>query len=132
MTLKELSQLYWLNREVERDMERLDRLRAEAYSIGAAPMDAMPHDSEPSRVTEVRALTVAALEEMVTEKLVRIQEERRRLMEYINGIEDSLTREIYTLRFVDGLSWQQVAASVGGNTADSVKKTCYRYMRKHK
>ena len=29
MTVKELSQLYWLNREIEQDQERLDELDAE-------------------------------------------------------------------------------------------------------
>ena len=32
MTLKELSQLYYLNREIERDQERLEKLRASAGS----------------------------------------------------------------------------------------------------
>ena len=35
MTLKELSQLYYLNREIEMDKERLEALRARASAPGS-------------------------------------------------------------------------------------------------
>ena len=49
--------------------------------------------------------------------------------EYINTIDDSLTRQILSLRYVNGLTWEQVAASIGGgNTADSVRKVAERFL----
>jgi len=42
------------------------------------------------------------------------------LERYIAGIDDSLIQQIFTLRFINRLSWQQVANRIGGgNTADS-------------
>lgn len=132
MTLKELSQLYWLNREIEIDYERLERLRASAYSPGAAKLDAMPHGSEVGRTTESKAVAIARIEQIITDKLARIDVERLRLEEYINTIDDSLTRELFHLRFVDGLSWEDTARTIGGgNTVEGIKKRVYRYMRKH-
>lgn len=52
------------------------------------------------------------------------------LERYISEISDSLMRQIFTYRFVNGLSWDQVAAKIGGNTGGSVKKMCYRYLKK--
>ena len=43
MTIKELSQLYHLNREIEMDKRRLDELELLASSPKAQNLDGMPH-----------------------------------------------------------------------------------------
>ena len=51
--------------------------------------------------------------------------------EFIASIEDSRVRRIINLRFVEGLSWNQVADKIGGgNTDDSVRKVYERFMKK--
>ena len=51
--------------------------------------------------------------------------------EYIETIDDSLLRQIITLRHVNGLTWDQVAASIGGgNTADSVRMIHDRFLKR--
>lgn len=51
--------------------------------------------------------------------------------EYINGIEDSRMRRIVRYRFLDGLSWNEVAARLGGNnTEGSVKMAFGRFFEK--
>ena len=42
MTIKELSQLYWLNREIEEDKRRLDELEAMTTSPKSPKYDGMP------------------------------------------------------------------------------------------
>ena len=54
-----------------------------------------------------------------------------RLNDYISKCDDSLTRQILTYRFVNGLPWTQVAASIGGTSEYAVKKTAYRYIKDH-
>lgn len=59
--------------------------------------------------------------------------ERGRLERYIADIPDSLTRQIFTLRFINGLTWYQVAMHIGGgNTEDSVRMACNRYLAAEK
>ena len=61
------------------------------------------------------------------EELIDLVEET---YEYIDNIDDSLIRQIITLRYINGLEWKQVAASIGGNnTADSVRKIAERYLK---
>lgn len=130
MTLKELSQLYYLNREIKRDRERLAELRAGLVAIGAEDYDGMPKNPSPMSSLDERIAEVVDLEAIIQAKLTQCIYERNRLERYIAGIADSLTRQIFTLRFVEGLSWVQVAHSVGGgNTEGSVKMICYRYLR---
>lgn len=51
--------------------------------------------------------------------------------EYINGIEDSQMRRIVRYRFLDGLSWNEVAGRLGGNnTEGSVKMAFGRFFEK--
>ncbi len=132
MTLHELSQLYWLNREIETERERLRRLEGQAYAAGAASADSMPRAPGVSRKTERYAVAIASIRQAIEANLIRCQEERAKLEAYISGIDDSLTREIYRLRFVEGQSWAEVAAHVGGgNTVEGIRKRVYRYLREH-
>lgn len=51
--------------------------------------------------------------------------------QFITSIKDSRMRRIITLRFLENLSWQQVADRIGGgNTEDSVRMAFNRFMKK--
>ena len=129
MTKKELSQLYWLRREIEEDRRRLDELEAIAASPASPRYDGMPHAPGTGDGMARMAAEIAELKALIAAKQQQCIHERNRLERYISGISDSLTRQIFTLRFVKGLSWWQVAARVGGNTADSVRKAVDRYLQ---
>lgn len=107
MTINELKQANDLKRErrgILRRMERYERLGK------------MPETEELKKKSE--------------ELLVKAMEEELRIMEFIEGIEDSLTRQVFSYRFLDGYGWPGVAARVGGgNTSDSVRKIVERYIR---
>lgn len=50
---------------------------------------------------------------------------------YINGIEDSHTRRIVSMRYIDGMTWRQIAINIGGgNTEDAVRKTVDRFLER--
>lgn len=129
MTLKELSQLYYLNREIEMDKRRLIELEARALP-GAQVLTGMPHGSGVSDIVGTCAAEIADLRGIIEAKHQQCLYERSRLERYISSIDDSLLRQIFTYRFVNGLPWEQVAACVGGgNTAGSVRMACYRYLK---
>lgn len=131
MTIGELSQLYCLSKEVEEDCERLRALRAKASSPTGANLSGMPGNRVYENRLERYVGEIVDLENEIILKIARCFKERQKLERYIASIPDSLTRRIFTYRFVHGLSWRQVAFHVGGgNTEDSVKKTAYRYIRK--
>lgn len=131
MTLKELSQLYHLTREIEMDRRRLEELEAKAEP-GAQRLTGMPHSPSPSNKLEDCAIEIAALRGIIQAKLQQCVHERIRLECYISGIEDSLIRQILTYRFIDGLPWAQVAANIGtGYTAASVRQIARRFIRKN-
>ena len=129
MTLKELSQLYYLNREIERDQERLEKLRASASAPGAPNYDGMPKSPSFENRLERYIAEIVDLEAIIRAKITQCLHERARLERYIVEIPDSLTRQIFQLRFINGLTWVQIAFSVGGgNTEEGVRKRVYRYL----
>ena len=129
MTLKELSQLYYLNREIERDQERLEKLRASASAPGAPNYDGMPKSPSFENRLERYIAEIVDLEAIIQAKITQCLHERARLERYIAEIPDSLTRQIFQLRFINGLTWVQIAFSVGsGNTEEGVRKRVYRYL----
>lgn len=130
MTVKELSQLYWLNREIEMDQKRLEELEYQAIpgSPIISDMPPGPHSNE-SKVEKLAA-EIVDLKAIIAAKQIQCIHERQRLERYISEIPDSLTRSIFELRFANGLPWSQVAACLGGgNTTEGVKKRCYRYLK---
>ena len=87
-----------------------------------------PFLSHPMQVTGVQA-TEDNQKTLVTVR--KLEMKKREIENFIDNIEDSLTRRIFRLRFIEGFNWVKVAREVGGgNTADGVKKACYRYMAK--
>ena len=160
MTVKELSKLYWLNREVEmnqkqladleaqleRDTMELKDLRRNMDGLASPNLDGLPHGSDVHSPVENTVEHIMKLEAALSKKhdaLVNLTArisarqtliilERDRLEQYIGTVDDSHLRQIFTLRFVNGLPWEQVAASIGaGYLPETVRKACYRYIRKH-
>ena len=57
--------------------------------------------------------------------------EYKKLILYILNIKDSMIRQIMFLRFIQGHTWVQVAAEIGGgNSPDSIRMMVKRYLAK--
>ena len=112
MHRKELSQLYYLNREIEEQQRRLQELEALATSctiwITGMPKNKGITDKLADYVAEI-----ADLRSLIDLNIKKCFFELNRLNRYINGIEDSQMRLILSLRYINGLSWQQIAFSIG-------------------
>ena len=103
MTIKELSQLYWLNREIEEDKRRLDELESMTTSPKSPKYDGMPHAPGYSDTLARCVAEIVDLKAIIAAKQIQCIHERTRLERYISGIPDSLTRQIFALRFIKGL-----------------------------
>lgn len=129
MTKKELSQLYRLNREIEKDKRLLETLEAAATST-TPRLTGLPHAPGKADKTALAA-EIADLRAIIDAKVQLTIVEYNRIHRYAAAIEDSLTRQIVILRHVNGLTWKQVAAHIGGsNTEASVKMAYHRHFTK--
>jgi len=130
MTLKELSQVYYLNLEIKRSEEELEKFRSKAERITSSAMGLPFSRCEQSRL-ERNVIEMADLQNEIDVYMKKLKAEEKRIKDYINNIEDSRLRLIFKHRFLDCMSWNKVADSLGGNnTKDYVKKSSYRYIKK--
>lgn len=127
-TKKELSNLFFLNLEIEKEKQRLSELEAAATDT-SAKISGLPHVSGLSDKTAIAA-EIADTRSIIDAKIKASVVEYNRLIRYISSIDDSLIREIMRLRHVDGKSWAAVALQIGGgNTADGVRKLHDRFLK---
>ena len=61
---------------------------------------------------------IADIEVIIRGKLAEIQLQRKKIIEYINSIDDSLIRQIIFYRHILCMTWGQVAARIGGNNTE--------------
>ncbi|SCZ80440.1 hypothetical protein [Acidaminobacter hydrogenoformans] len=130
MTKKELSQLYYLNREIEEIQRRIAELEALATGctvrITGLPKAQGLNDKIAEYVAEI-----ADLKCLLDLDLKKCFFELNRLNRYINSIDDSQMRMILSLRYINGLPWEQVAASISYSlSGESVRKAHDRFLCK--
>ncbi len=119
MTREKLRQLYYLNREIINDTEELVELKIKARK------------SRKAEVNAEKEKLVAEFEARLVEKVRKCKSLRKEINEFIDGIEDSLLRQIFYYRYEKCMSWRKVAFMVGGsNTEDGVRMLTYRYLKK--
>lgn len=131
MTKKELSQLYYLKKEIKEQQKRLEELETLATSC-TAKITGMPHGTGINDKIGKYAAQIADLKTLLNKNIEKCFDELNKINEFINSINDSLIRQIITYRFIYGFSWNKVAHTIGGgNNAECLRKKMYRYLKYH-
>lgn len=103
----ELKQYFYLDREIKRD----------SLKLAAMDKNSKGYD-ELYEITENNKLRCLAL-------LIKTEK-------FIYSIDDSLTRQIFELRYIKGLTWSQTAQQMGGYAkADCLRMIHDRYLKNH-
>lgn len=132
MTRKELSQIYFLTRELEMWQDRLKDVQAgslvKATRITGMPM-AAGHNSD---VLFERVSKEVEIKERIKAFTEELEERKERIERYIQTLDDSLLRMIIEYRCCQLMSWEEVSAKIGGGTTpESCRKIFSRkYPRK--
>ncbi|SCJ58405.1 hypothetical protein [Neobittarella massiliensis] len=128
MTARELAHLGHLQREIELDRRRLRELEAAATDTSSR-VTGLPWLGGVSDKTALAA-AIADCKDAIERKTLRSLQQYQQVSDFIAGVDDSLLRQILSLRCLDHLTWRQVAAKVGyGNTEDSVKQAFHRFLK---
>lgn len=127
MTKKELSQIYYLNREIEMWQIELESLR----DISSVKLNGMPKGTDITDATGEKAIRAAQISNIIEGKLKELQIKRKEIYEFITELDDPLMRQIVMYRCLSLCTWEEVAIYVGGrNTAESVRKMFDRFFLK--
>lgn len=112
MTKKELSQLYYLKKEIKEQQRRLSELETLATNC-TSKITGLPNGQGVSDKIGSYATEIADLKALMDLNLKKCFYELNRLDRFIQSVEDSEMRIILTLRYSQGLSWQQIAQNMG-------------------
>lgn len=133
MTVKELSRVFELEREMRIYDQRIDELRAQRTATQAPAFDTEPGggrgDPSHSKIEELTA-EIIDLEKLMRLHRKQILVELQRLERYIYSVDDLAVRRIMQLRFAELKNWNDVASEMN-YTVEAVKKRLYRYLKKH-
>lgn len=130
VTKEELSQIYYLNKELRMWQKELESLECQSLLRGQQ-LTGMPFVTGTSDKTGDIAATIADIKSIIIGKQKEIQIQKKKIMTYIEQIEDSYMRQIIYYRCVSCMRWQEVAMEIGGNnTEESVKQAFHRFFKK--
>lgn len=130
MTISELNQLYNLTKLIERDENEIqmieDRLGVKSPSLTGMPHAPGAHDKLGEGIPEL-----VDRKNELEERKRKYTEVRNKLRSYIETVPDLHVRLIMQLRFLDMMSWNEVANFAGGkHSEDSVRMMVIRYLEK--
>ncbi len=129
MTKKELSQLYYLKKEIKEQQKRLSELEALATSC-TAKITGLPNGNGISDKIANYATEIADLKSLLDLNLKKCFYELNRLNRFICSIDDTFIRQIMVYRFEHHMSWRKIARMLGGNNKpESIRKRLYRYLK---
>ena len=132
MTLERLNRHARLRRELGKS-EELKASLTEAADLKTQVLTAMPHApgyTDKLGIVIPKVLDELPLLETQIENLRHeIAQNESEIIRFIDTLPDIQTRTVFRLRFLEGFTWTWIAFCLGGgNTANSVKKRCYRYL----
>ncbi len=131
MSVRDLKNLYYLKKEIEHQQRRIMELEAAATNC-SAKITGLPSGKVISDKIGQYAAQIADLKALIDLNLKKCFYELNRLNRYIGSVDDPLIRQIVMYRFENHMSWRQIARTMGGNnSAESLRKQLYRYLRKN-
>ena len=128
MTKKELSQLYWLNREIDEEKHKLEELTAASEGCTQS-ITGLPHVGSVGDKIGDLAILIAEQRDLIDLKVRQSVIEYNRLNRYIASVQDSEMRQILSLYYVNGMSWRQIAAHFGYQDESVPRKRHNRFLK---
>lgn len=135
MDRRKLSQLRYLKNEIKLLQDQTNRIETHTtvdsvkgsqqefpyieYPIKIEGVDIQEYDKKLRRLQRRKSRQIEELTDLVEE-----------IEEYLQTIDDCITRQAILLKYVNGLTWEQTAASIGGgNTGEGLRKRVIRFFQ---
>ena len=115
-----LKQLRHLKREVDLLSQRIARLANQSCDNALSRWR--------GRVVMEHGVRLAALRERLAQRRAQCMEQLGALYGFIDDIDDSLLRQIMAGRYIDGLTWKEVAARIGERDEQYPRRAHNRFL----
>lgn len=122
-TKEELKQIYYINKEIQMWQRELERLRSRGL-VKSPVISDMPRGGINIDIADY-ASEIADYEAVIRGLLAKAQIQRKKIMDYIDSIDDSLMKQIIFYRHISCMTWNEVACAIGGNNTEGSVKMAY-------
>ena len=120
MTTKELLKQYNdLQKEIKELEQRIERIRNKSLKVVSDSVKSsakFPYAEKTLTITglekDKRDQQIAKLNNILYRRKAKCEELKLQIEEFINTIPDSRTRRVFSLRYIDGLNWLQIARKI--------------------
>lgn len=119
MNIKELSNLFYINKELKRLESELEEISV----IGATVLDGMPHSTKSGNKVQSLVLKRQTLVEKIVRKQTEYIDEKIKMENFISNIDNPKIRLIVRLRFVEFKSWYDIADEITPEDEELVDRT---------
>lgn len=131
MTREQLNRNLFLLRDLQKNRDLRIALEA-AAGPGAQAITGMPHAPGYRDKLGTLAAEIADVGGEIQRIETELAEQEPEIAAFIASIRDGQTRTIFRLRFLRGMSWNEIASVMGGgNTASGARMICRRYVKRH-
>ena len=129
LTKDELKQIYYINKEIQMWQRELEKIRSQGL-VKSPTISDMPKGGQKFDISDYVS-AIADYEAVIRGLLAKAQIQRKKIMDYIDSIDDSLMKQIVYLRNVCLMSWENVAEAIGGdNNGEYLRVKYYRFLKK--
>lgn len=141
VTKQTLEQYYDLPREIEEVQTKINQLERyidkinedgnviDTVSGGEGGIQHFKIEGFPEKEYNKKKLLLLTRKSMLMQLQDQLLEQTNEIESFIAGITDSRMRRIINLRYVERLSWNDVAIKIGGgNTEDSIRMAFNRFI----
>lgn len=130
MTIEELKQYQHLQGEVRFWQRELEKAMQKSY-VKSPQLTGLPGSKTLLDLTAQRAIEEEEILHTIQMMQRRAARMLREIVAYIKTVEDPLLRAVIYGRYIKGMTWNQLASTIGGkNTSDSLRKMHNRYFRR--
>ena len=120
MTTKELLKQYNdLQKEIKELEQRIERVKNKKIQVVSDTVKGSPYFPYNDRTFIVTGIevdkkeqTLERLNSILCKRRAKCTELKLQIEEFINTIPDSRTRRVFSLRYIDGLNWLQIARKI--------------------
>lgn len=130
MTLSDLKRVAPAKRQLIAMRQRIAKVEAALKSPVTYTIGGVKITTAYGRTLESSFAYLEKLKHIYVQRLIELEEHVKYVSEWIMAIEDPITSEAFYNRYILGHTWEQVSYKVRGNTPDSLRMRCSRYLQK--
>lgn len=129
ITFEEASQIYYINKEIKHLQKELRDLEAERKYYKPSILSDMPKGrGEYRNIADEFLEKQEKLEDMLRYSLRKLQEERKKIEEFLESVENAEMRLILRLRCINNKSWGEIGKEIGADRT-TISKKFYNFFK---